>query len=185
MKLTEATIKGILDNDRRVITEFYYLCFNSMMSVASRYSSNVEDQKLIVNNAFMKVLDKFHTFDHTAPIEPWIRRIARNEVIDAFRKDKNYRLLFDLGAEQELPAPPELTSYERESEKDFLRRILLTLPPATRMVFDLFAIEGYTNKEICEELKIGTETVKWHLKEARKRIKVTLDKNALLGEILR
>ncbi|MNY63341.1 RNA polymerase sigma factor [compost metagenome] len=56
-----------------------------------------------------------------------------------------------------------------------LQQLLDTLPPATKMVFNLYAIDGYSSKEIMEEFQISYETVKWHIKEARKRLKAQLD----------
>ena len=52
--------------------------------------------------------------------------------------------------------------------------MLLSLPKATRTVFSLIAIDGYSHKEIAERLNISLETSKWHMKEARKRLKVML-----------
>ena len=51
---------------------------------------------------------------------------------------------------------------------------LLKLSPATRTVFSLFAIDGFSHKEICAELEISLETSKWHMKEARRRLKIVL-----------
>ena len=52
--------------------------------------------------------------------------------------------------------------------------MLLKLPKATRTVFSLIAIDGYTHKEISKRLSISLETSKWHMKEARKRLKIMI-----------
>ena len=58
--------------------------------------------------------------------------------------------------------------------------ILNVLPPATKLVFNLYAIEGYKTKEIVDELNISYETVKWHIKQARKKLKIVLVENKIM-----
>ena len=55
-----------------------------------------------------------------------------------------------------------------------MERILHQLPPATKLVFNMYAIDGYSSKEIEKELNIKYETVKWHIKEARKKLRVLM-----------
>ena len=58
-------------------------------------------------------------------------------------------------------------------------KCLNVLPPATKLVFNLYAIEGYKAKEIVEELNISYETVKWHIKQARKKLKSLIIQNKI------
>ena len=67
-----------------------------------------------------------------------------------------------------------MNDIDRSMEEEEVNNCLLQLPPATRTVFCLFAIDGYSHKEICAELEISLETSKWHMKEARKRLKMVL-----------
>ena len=66
---------------------------------------------------------------------------------------------------QESVVDPEV--YE-SIDSESAMQMLNVLPPATKLVFNLYAIEGYKSKEIVEELNISYETVKWHIKQARK-----------------
>jgi RNA polymerase sigma factor (sigma-70 family) len=68
-------------------------------------------------------------------------------------------------------------------EAEELNNMLLELPKATRIVFNLFALDGYSHKEISEELGIRLETTKWHMKEARKRLKALLIKREELNGV--
>lgn len=145
------------------------------MSVIVRYKKNEEDQKLLVNNAFMKIISNIGSFNTDLPFIPWIQKIARNEVIDSLRKEKNYTSFFDFDAKADHTDSGDFSSIDAEIENEYLRSLLQSLPPATNLVFNLYAIDGYTMKEICEELNIGYETVKWHIKEARKRLKIQLE----------
>ena len=103
-------------------------------------------------------------------------------MIDDFRKNKKYKELFN--AEVDETADPITRDFTPEAYKamdaEEIQKILDHLPPATKITFNLFAIDGYSYKEIAEELNIGYETVKWHVKEARKRLKIILSENSEL-----
>ena len=77
---------------------------------------------------------------------------------------------------QESVVDPDV--YESIDNESALQ-MLNVLPPATKLVFNLYAIEGYKSKEIVEELNISYETVKWHIKQARKKLKSLIVENKI------
>nr|WP_299203329.1 sigma-70 family RNA polymerase sigma factor [uncultured Brumimicrobium sp.] len=108
-------------------------------------------------------------------------------IIDQFRSSKNYKSLFE-HTESESFLDFEFNSKEHNTSMDTvldafaqeeIEEILNQLPPASRITFNLFAIEGYSYKEIAEELDIGYESVKWHIKESRKKLRSILKLNTL------
>jgi RNA polymerase sigma-70 factor (ECF subfamily) len=104
-----------------------------------------------------------------------------NEVIDDFRRQKNYKEMIN----QDYPIDNiQIEEYAqidyRYSEQELLS-MMESLPNATKHVFNLFAIDGFSHKEICEQLGISAETSKWHMKEARKILKNMLS-NQLIHE---
>ncbi|MDD2984022.1 MAG: sigma-70 family RNA polymerase sigma factor [Crocinitomicaceae bacterium] len=178
MKLTKEIIKKIKKNDYKTITALYNEAFSAMIAMVVRYKKNEEDQITIINNSFMKAIEKIEKFDLSKEFTPWICQITKNELIDSYRKEKNYDVFFDFEAKEDGQELETESLYDLEVEHAYLRNILQTLPPATNLVFNLFAIEGYTSKEVGEELNISYETVKWHIKEARKRLKLKLIENS-------
>ena len=72
---------------------------------------------------------------------------------------------------------------DSQIEAEELNDMLLSLPKATRVVFNLFAIDGFSHKEITEKLNIKLETSKWHMKEARKRLKALLIKRTAINGV--
>lgn len=179
MKITKDIIKSIKKNDYKTITALYNEAFSAMMSMVIRYKKNEEDQRTIINNSFMKAIDKIESFDSSKEFIPWICQITKNELIDSYRKEKNYESFFDFDSINEGQELETDSLHDMEVENEYLRNILQTLPPATNLVFNLYAIEGYTSKEIGEELKIGYETVKWHIKQARKRLRIALTEESI------
>jgi RNA polymerase sigma-70 factor (ECF subfamily) len=154
------------------------------MSTAVRYKINREDQMAIVNTAFMKIIDSIEQFQVGSNYFSWAKRIVSNTVIDDFRRNKKYKELFNVEADESevLIERDDMPLAYKEMEVEKVQQVLDQLPPATKITFNLFAIDGYSYKEIAKELNIGYETVKWHVKEARKKLKLILNKN---GEFIK
>lgn len=176
-ELNEHIISSIKKGDRKVILDLYHHTFQVLMGNAVRYTNDQENQMHIVNNAFMKIISAIDQFQIGTAYFSWAKQIVRREIIDDFRKNKRYKELFqydDDYKQDTLTSEPEI---DLKFEAERLQKMLDTLPSATKMVFNLYAIDGCSTKEIMEELRISYETVKWHLKEARKRLKIQLSMN--------
>ena len=165
------SINAIKKGDRKVILDLYRYTFQVLMGNAVRYSNDQEKQMEIVNNAFMKIAANIDQFQLGTAYFSWAKQIVKREIIDDFRKHKRYKELFSYNDDYKndsLLCEPEVDATFQVEE---LQLLLNQLPPATKLVFNLYAIDGYTSKEIVDELQISYETVKWHIKEARKRLK--------------
>ena len=103
----------------------------------------------------------------------WIKRIITNEIIDDFRRTKNYHTFYQHDAliEGNDGVHPEA---EYELNQAHLNIMLLQLSEPTRVVFNLFVVDGYSHREIGELLGISEQTSKWHTKVARKKLKELL-----------
>lgn len=146
------------------------------MSSAVRYSNNNEDQMAIVNNSFLKIVKNIRNYKIGTAYFSWAKRIVQNEIIDNFRKDKKYKELFDTEIDENEIEIETHSDIDYQTEEEELIIMLNKLPPATKVVFNLYAVDGYSYKEIAEKLEIAKETVKWHLKSARKKLKQQLNK---------
>lgn len=170
-ELNPDSIHAIKKGDRKVILDLYRYTFQVLMGNAVRYSNDQEKQMEIVNNAFMKIVANINQFQLGTAYFSWAKQIVKREIIDDFRKNKRYKELFSYNDDHKndsLFSEPEIDATFQAEE---LQQLLDHLPPATKLVFNLYAIDGYTSKEIMDELQISYETVKWHLKEARKRLR--------------
>lgn len=178
-ELNADIISSIKKGDRKVILDLYHHTFQVLMGNAVRYTNDQENQMQIVNNAFMKIISAIDQFQIGTAYFSWAKQIVKREIIDDFRKNKRYKELFqydDDYKQDTLTSDPEI---DLKFEAEGLQKMLDTLPPATKMVFNLYAIDGCSSKEIMEELRISYETVKWHLKEARKRLRIQLNMNQI------
>lgn len=139
-----------------------YAC--KIYPVCYRYAKNEEDAKDILQETFIRVYNKLDTFQDKGSFEGWIRRIAVNTSIrhyeNSLRKIDN----------RDIEHAPEVTAHENILDElnaeDILKKIS-ELPTGYRVVFNMFAIEGYSHKEIAQELGISEGSSRSQLTRAR------------------
>jgi RNA polymerase sigma-70 factor (ECF subfamily) len=158
-----------LNGERRAQLELYQLCYPVLISVARRYYRNTDEQMTVVNNAFVKVIQFLATYE-TGRFLSWVKRIISNEIIDEYRRNKRYHELYRFDAAVE---DRGFDDYQTDAvfTNEQLQDLLMQLSEPARLVFNLFAIEGYAHKEIAAMLGVTEETSKWHTKMARKKLK--------------
>ena len=183
MKVSKQLIERVINKDRKAQLELYRICFSTLMSVAFRYKKNEADAAALSNDAFLKILLNISKYNTETPFNAWVRRIAINNAIDNYRKNKKREETIETVENFDNIEGADHFELDNEIEYQELNKMLLSLPNATRVVFNLFAIDGYSHKEITEELNIKLETSKWHMKEARKRLKALLIKRTSVYEI--
>lgn len=169
----ENIIQGCRSNDRKSQEQLYRLYFPPMMGMCLRYTSDREKAAEIVNDGLLKVFTKIEQYGHKGSFEGWVRRIVFRSLSDTMRKDSNYLkfMVFD-----EFEVKSNLNALDNLYEEDILK-LLSSLPRASREVFVLFAIQGYSHKEIAKQKGISVGTSKWHLSEARKRLQKLILQN--------
>ena len=135
------------------------------MGVCLRYADRGEEAEDMLQNGFIRVFDKIETFRGSGSLEGWIRRIVVNESLTYLRKNKAMRLNIDIeDATYMIPGNSHVG--ETMNEKDLLKMIQ-QLPIGFRTVFNMYAIEGYSHKEIAEQLGISEGTSKSQYSRAR------------------
>ena len=166
-------LKAAGAGDRRAQMALYELCYPVLINVARRYYQNQEDQMTIVNNAFVKVIQFLDTYKKGRFLS-WVKQIIANEIIDEYRRNKRYNELYRFDAPVEERGAPDFQTDQLFSHEQ-LQMMLLSLSEPARLVFNLFAIEGYSHKEIAQMLGVTEETSKWHTKMARKKLRELID----------
>jgi RNA polymerase sigma-70 factor, ECF subfamily len=158
---------------RRSQNRLYELAFPYAMSVALRYGANREDSLEIVNEAFFKMFNYLKSYDPSFAFTTWLRRIIINTAIDHFNlrqragEDTDY-----LDDEHALEIEVD-DVLDRLHAEDLLAHVQ-QLPPTYRLVFSLFAIEGYSHKEIAAQLGVTEGASKSNYHKARLRLQQSL-----------
>ena len=178
MNITRKQISLLINLDRKAQYELYKDCFGYMMSISLRYQNDHQAAEDVVNRAYLKILKSLSSYDVSKPFKPWMARITVNENIDACRKSKKLRTVMNFDSEL-VNADSNLKNFEyNEAEEnlqaDQLREMITQLPETTKLVFNMYVVEGYKHQEIGEQLGLTTGTSKWHLNSARKRLKAMI-----------
>lgn len=137
---------------------------SKMMLVCLRYAPTTFEAEDMMQDAFVKVFNNIHTFKKDCPLEFWIRRIMVNTALKHIRNKQLLTVSYEGEEITNLPSESvNLTGYTM----DELVTMIQSLAPRYRMVFNLYAIEGYNHKEIAEMLDISEGTSKSQYSRAR------------------
>jgi len=166
-------IAGCVDNDRRSQEVLYRRYFEMALRIVRRYTKDQETQLHIVNEGFLRIFTKISNYKGTGSFEGWMSKLIFHEVSNHFRKKQSNFKFIEVDTQH--------TSAVRNDgidllEYEDLQREMKALPEASRQVFMLFAVEGYSHKEIGKQLNISEGTSKWHVSNARKILKENLKK---------
>ena len=175
-------VAGCVRNERKCQEILYRQHFPAMIQMCLRYSNGDKERALeILNDGFLRVFKKIDTFEFKGSLEGWIRRLVFHAISDYFRSNQKY--LDNIVFSDVLPEAKNgcvIARYEATEGVlsslyyDDLIKTIEVLPPATRAVFRLYAIEGFSHAEIGAQLAISVGTSKWHLSMAREQLKKVL-----------
>jgi len=160
----EQLIKGCLRRDR-IAQKYLYDTFSpKMYPLCCRYVREPSDAEDILVTAFTHILERIGQYRGEGSFEGWIKRTVINEALNFLRKKKNMFLTTSIE-----DATYEMASHydhDQLAEEDLLRMIN-ELPAGYRIVFNLYAIDGFSHKEIAGQLNISENTSKSQLSRAR------------------
>ena len=159
-------IKGCLTGNRRDQELLYRRHAAKLYAVCLQYSGNDEEARDILQEGFIKVFENLARYKHEGSFEGWMRRIMVNTALEKYRNRHNLYRVDDIDTIPEQDAEPDNMDYSGLGASDLLG-IIRELPPKYRMVFNLYAIEGYSHKEISKMVNISEGTSKSNLSRAR------------------
>jgi len=159
-------INGCLKGNRRDQELLYRRHAAKLFAVCLQYSGNDEEARDILQEGFIKIFENLVNYKHEGSFEGWMRRIMVNTALEKYRSKHNLYRVDDIDQIPEPDATPDNEDYAGLEASD-LMDIIRELPPKYRMVFNLYAIEGYTHKEISSIVNISEGTSKSNLSRAR------------------
>lgn len=173
-KQAEKLVKGCINNNRTAQEALYKLFHADMLRVCYSYLPDKELAKEAFNTGFLKAFQSIKNFDiEKGELGGWIRKIMIYTAIDLCRKELkfNVKSLDEWDSDDYFISPSAL---EKLYFEDILKNIR-TLPFATQTVFNLSVLDGFTHKEISEQLNISEGTSRWHLAEAKRKLRELLE----------
>jgi len=157
-------IRGCMQSDRRMQEELYRRFSPRMYAVCLRYAGNAEEAEDILQEGFIKVFKKLDSFRNEGSFEGWIRRIFVNTAIEHFRRKK---YLLPVTEKEENTIEGKYISVLDELGAKDIMALVQELSPGYRTVFNMYVVEGYTHKEIADQLGISEGTSKSQLSRAK------------------
>ncbi len=168
LQVNEQLIRKCIKGENKAITELYRMVSAGLYGVCLRYTKSSEDAQDLLHDGFLKIMENIDRFRGEGSFEGWIRRIVVNEAINFYRR-KNAIQFKEYGDVEYKVEGAEISAIEGFSQKELLS-LLNQLPTGYRIVFNLFAIEGYTHMEIAEMLSITENTSKSQYRKARLKL---------------
>jgi RNA polymerase sigma-70 factor (ECF subfamily) len=166
-------IQLCIGKDRRAQKQLYEKFSPWLYGMIRRYVFSADTAQEILNDSFFKILTRLDSYSFTGPFEGWARRIAINTITDYIRKNiKREQASVALPDEYNIPVPE--TTIGKMSYKELLE-LVHALPEVQRSVFNLYVFEQFSHKEIGAALDITENNSRWHLNDARRRLKEKLD----------
>jgi len=142
-------------------------------SVAYRLLGQREDAEDLVQDAFLAALEKIDTFQTGRSFGPWFYRILVNRGLNA-RKARSLRRMEAIPMDAAAQVLSPLRETEQAELREHLAGALAELPERQQTIVRLFELEGFTSTEIAEILELSDGTVRWHLHQARQRLRESL-----------
>ena len=164
-------IKGCIQEDRYYQQELFRRYAGKMLVVCMRYARHEMEAEDLLQDAFIKVFDNLNKFEFKGSFEGWVRRIVINTALKNYSKKSFKQEQIGLENYPELPLEPEIYAHLQEEE---LLRLIAKLPEGYRLVFNLYAVEGYSHKEIADMLGIQESTSRSQLVKARKMLQAMI-----------
>lgn len=173
-----ALLVGCLQNDPTAQRELYNRYSPKMLSVCYRFAQSREDAEDMLQEGFIKVFTQIHTFQHKGAFEGWIRRIIVHTCINLIKKHKKFNESVDLTHASLLQVREDAIPAIMQA-KQVIECIRL-LPIGYRTVLNLYAIEGYSHKEIADMLDIEESTSRSQYTRARAMLETILVRKKIL-----
>ncbi|XZF15782.1 RNA polymerase sigma factor [Chitinophagaceae bacterium MMS25-I14] len=161
-------IRDCIAHDRRAQKKLYDTYSPFVYGVIRRYVPAAEHAAEILNDSFYRIFTRLEQYSFQGAFEAWLRRITVNQVSDHFRKKIN-----------KADHSVTVEDYHAYVDNDILGRIgqkellnvIHELPEMQRAVFNMYVFDDYSHKEISELLGITNNNSRWHLNDARRRLK--------------
>lgn len=172
MYKNEATlIKGALKNNRDAQHTLFEIHSPKMLSVCRYYIKDIQHAEEAMLNGFFKVFTKLNSYKNKGSFEGWIRKIMVRESISMLRKLAKVEF-----PTEEIVSNDTYNNISIAIDVAQIQQLIDKLPEGYRIVFVMYAIEGYKHQEIAKELNISEGTSKSQLFKARKLLQQQMNK---------
>lgn len=163
--------KGSTRAQHKLFKYFY----GAAMSICMRYAGSTDEAADMLNEGFLKVFSNLDKYENSGSFEAWLKRVVCNAALDYRRKyDKNVNLVDIDDVQDSHFSDYNVNDAISKISSEEIVGLIQQLPPVTRVVFNMFVFEGFSHREIAQQLDISENTSAWHVNQARCRLKESI-----------
>ena len=172
-----AIIEGCIKGDRKSQQVLYKMFYGKMLGVCMRYSKDKDDALDILQEGFLKVFTNLRSYTSSGSFEGWMRKIMINTSLDSIKKNKF--LIQGMDAKYVEASVAETTDEDQNEEylnlsSSEIMKAIQQLSPAYRTVYSMYVVDGFSHREIAEQLGISEGSSKSNLSKAKINLKTIL-----------
>ena len=167
----QGIIDGCIEQDRHSQELIYKKLYGFAMKICLRFADNQYEASEVLNEGFFKAFTNIEKYDKRWPFKTWLGKIMYNASIDYYRTNLRWSQFVDLEKSDTIMND---TNVEHKLDYEDLLSIIQRLPPAYRMVFNLYVVDGYSHEEIAEMTGISASTSRSNLHKARLKLQKML-----------
>ena len=170
-KELQRLVDGCIEHDRQSQELLYKELYGFAMKICLRYADNRTEASEVLNDGFLKAFTNIEKYDKSRPFLAWLSKIMHNASIDNYRTHIKWSQFVGL-EKSELKTNEPVVEHKLDYED--LLAMVQRLPPAYRIVFNLYAVDGYSHEEIAEMTGISASTSRSNLYKARMKLQQML-----------
>jgi RNA polymerase sigma-70 factor (ECF subfamily) len=176
----EVILQGCLTKNAAAQKALYEMYSAKMLSVCYRYAHNREDAEDMLQEGFIKVFGQIHTFQNRGAFEGWIRKIMIHTCINNLKKNRKFNESVDLIHATSIQAGEDIIPSIIQAKQ--VVECIRLLPIGYRTVLNLYAIEGYSHREIGSMLDIEESTSRSQYTRAKAMLEDILIRKSILNK---
>jgi RNA polymerase sigma-70 factor (ECF subfamily) len=167
MDIPKEILAGCIKGESAAQKKLFDSCSRLLLGVCMRYAKDVQEAEDIMQEGFVKIFLNIKEFKGEGSIVAWMRRIMINTAITHYHKMKKHRYHDDLDEVKETKFDDQQWG-DSDFSREELYNIIQRMPEGYKMVFNLYAVEGYKHREIAEIMGIDENTSKSQFSRARR-----------------
>jgi RNA polymerase sigma factor (sigma-70 family) len=166
--------EGVIAGQATMQRQLYTITFKTMMGICNRYATTLEDAEQWVHDGYVKIFTLTEKYANTGSLEGWMRRIMVNTCLDNLRTVKAQYNAPHLRTKETAAIGHDYSTANEallDMQAEHLMLHIKALPATQKTVFNMYALDGYSHKEIALQLGMKESNSQWHLNQARQFLK--------------
>ena len=165
-------ILGCLRNEPKYQKALFDKYSGILMTICRRYFTDIALAEDALQEGFIRIFKNLHQFKFSGSFEGWLKRVVVNVCL---RKLQSEARQFEMGDLEKTKTPSIRSDVEAKVNAEDLMKLIEKLPKGYRTVFNMYAIDGFSHKEIAAELGITSSTSRSQLVKARNMLQKLLE----------